>query len=236
MKKVYPYLIMFVFGAGAIWALQSHFPWNAVPQTSISSSVVLERIEAVSKLVTAEGHYANVYHYDDHYWMDVWPFRKQATVRVKLKALVGLDLKRMKITPDEATKTFRIDSIPDVEPIAIDPEVEYFDLQNGLFNSFGKEDLNRIQRAVRELSLDAIRNGDDRPQNDIDSLFRTQYATEMNGFFLPLIQKAREEGVRHLELIESLADAAGWKVQYGSSNRLVPESSAHDNISQPLKG
>lgn len=208
-------IVLLVLGAVLALVAQHFFFQNkGGSNTTIESTIVLEKIQMVSKLVTAEGEYSNVYHVEDYKWFNMGPFRKQATIRVKLRALVGINLEKIKITPDEATKTFYIDSIPEVEPIAIDPEVEYYDMSEGLFNGFDKNDLNKINKVVRQMTTDAIRLGDKRPKNMLDSLLRERYTQEMNGFFEPLLEKARAQGVQQLSLIDFVATTAGWKVVY----------------------
>ncbi len=221
MSKVYA-IAMMALGAGL--ASFMHYCWTTRQPAHeiVDSTIVLNKIEAVSKLVTAEGHYVNVYRFEDYQWMNAWPFRKEALVKVKLKALVGLDLKKMKIVPDEVTRTFYIDSLPPVEPIAIDPVIEFLDMDNSVFNAYGIEELNRIQRTVRRLTDEAVRNGGGKPKNLLEEKFFEQYAAEIEDFFVPLLEKAREEGNKQLVLIETLAQAAGWKVVYRPANRAKP--------------
>lgn len=217
MRNLLYSIVLVVLGIAFGVMLDRYVLQGGSHNTTIDSNVVLERIRSVSKLVTVEGEYSNVYNIDDYKWFNFGPFRKTATIKVQLKALVGIDLSKMRITADDARKTFIIDSIPDVEPIGIDPRVEYYDMDNGLFNSFQKEDLNRINDMVRGLATDAIKYGDKAPVNQLDSLLHTAGRKELNGFFVPLIVRARQEGRKSLQLIEFLANAAGWKVEYKQS-------------------
>lgn len=180
----------------------------------IESYIVLEQIRNVSKLVTTEGTYSNIYRISDYYWIDVFPFRKELIVRVKLKALVGVDLSKIKITTDDKNKVLYIDSIPDVEAISLDPEVHYYNMDNGLFNGFDEEDLNKINGIIRELSLSAIEHSDYKPKNGVEELIAESFSKELNGFFIPLVSSAKIEVKKQLSMIEELGKAMGWTVRY----------------------
>lgn len=187
-------------------------------EKNISSTIILNKIESVSKLVTTEGYYSNIYNIEDYYWFNMFPFKKSMIIKVNLKALVGIDLSKIKLIPNEYTKQIHITNIPDVEPIALDPQVEYYDIQEGLFNSFNKEDLNNINTIIRDMSEDAIMYGDEKPKNQLDSIIRHNYGNELNGFFIPLINNARVEAKKQLEIIEFIANLGGWQVVFENQN------------------
>jgi hypothetical protein len=187
---------------------------NEESNRTIESTIVLEKIESVSKLVTTEGYYSNIYKIEDYYWFDFAPFKKSIIIRVKLKALVGVDLSKINIVPDELNKTFYIENVPGVEPIAIDQSVEYYDVDEGMFNGFNKDDLNEINRAIRSLTEKAIMGTDVGPKSSMDSLIRLNYSEELNGFFIPLVDNAKKEAKRQIGLIDYIANISGWKVVY----------------------
>jgi len=116
-------------------------------KTVESSSVVLEQINKITKLATVEGQFAEIYDYRQSYTN--WPFEKKALVKVKAKALIGYDLSKMNIKADEATRTVTMSSFPDAELLSLDHDVEYYDLQEGLFNSFKPEDLTLINKRAK---------------------------------------------------------------------------------------
>jgi hypothetical protein len=65
---------------------------------------------------------------------------------------VGYDLSKLEIQIDSLAKKIYINKIPD-EEITISPDVKYFDLQQSQFNTFSKEDLNKINKR----SIDKIK-------------------------------------------------------------------------------
>jgi hypothetical protein len=180
----------------------------------IESYIVLEQIRNVSKLVTTEGTYSNIYRIGDYYWVKLFPFQKELIVKVKLKALVGVDLSKVKVTTDEKNKVLYLDSIPDVEAISLDPEVHYFNMDNGFFNSFNEEDLNQLNMVIRQLSLNAIEHSDYKPKNRVEELVAESFSAELNGFFIPLVSSAKIQVGKQLSMIKELGKTMGWDVRY----------------------
>lgn len=187
---------------------------------SVDSIVILEKIKSVSKLVTVEGQYANLYQFEDYRWMNCWPFRKSISIRVRLKALAGVNLEKMKITPDEERKVFVIDSIPDIELISLDPQIEYFNMDESLFNHYGSVELNRINQTIREMSESAFYQVDKPIKNPIDSILMHQYSSEMKGFFEPLSRNGKEEAKKTLQMIKDLCKITGWDLEFTNTNRI----------------
>jgi hypothetical protein len=116
--------------------------------------VVLNSIKNLSKLVVSEGTFSEVYNYSDSkkYFYDFLSFDKKAIVTVKAKVEVGYDLSKLGIQIDSIGKKIIINKIPK-EEILISPDVKYFDLQQSQFNSFSKEELNKINKK----SIDKIK-------------------------------------------------------------------------------
>ena len=112
--------------------------------------VLLERIKQVAKLVTVEGFFSEIYDYQDYYGYDLSFFRKKALIRVKAKVSVGYDLEKMHITASPETKTIRLSGIPPAEILSIEHDLDYYDVQEGLFNEFSPEDYNKLNANAKE--------------------------------------------------------------------------------------
>lgn len=124
--------------------------WRKEYQVEASSQAILDRIEKVSKLITVEGYFSEIYDYKDYYWYDLSPFRKKALIRVKAKVSVGVDLEKMEIHTDSDSKTVRIQNIPAVEILSIDHDADYYDISEGTFNSFSEKDYNELQKNAKD--------------------------------------------------------------------------------------
>lgn len=196
-------------------------------QTTVDYNIILEKIKTVAKLVTVEGEYSNVYNYQDFKWFDVGPFRKTAVIKMDAKVAVGYDLKRMSIRAVPEEKKFVIDSIPQMEVLYIDPQIEYYDMQEGFFNSFGKDDLNMIDTMSRKLFKDAIEHGGQAAPNKLTEVQRQVFKKEYTNFVEPLIERAKKEGKMKLEIIDFLAESAGWTVEYRQKEfqqKVIPDA------------
>ncbi|CAA0165633.1 DUF4230 domain-containing protein [Tenacibaculum maritimum] len=109
--------------------------------------VMLNGIKSMSKLVVAEGTFSEVLNYSDSkkYLYDFLSFDKKAIVTVEAKVEVGYDLSKLDIQIDSIGRKIIINKIPSEEIIVV-PNVRYFDLQQSQFNSFTKEELNKINQ------------------------------------------------------------------------------------------
>ena len=155
---------------------------------SENSTVLLERIRQVAKLVTVEGYFSEIYDYKDYYGYDFSFFRKKALIRVKAKVSVGYDLEKIKITTDQATKTIRISNIPPAEILSIEHDLDYYDVQEGIFNSFAPEDYSKLNANAKNF----IR------QRALESDLTKQASRQRNLIF---------------ETMQFMAESTGWKVE-----------------------
>ncbi|MEO0042350.1 MAG: hypothetical protein RL329_1798, partial [Bacteroidota bacterium] len=147
-----------------------------------TSTVLLEHIKTVSKLVTVEGQFAEVFsETDTKQYLKVFTSTKRIILQVKAKVLVGYDLSKMKVEADSTAKTIRISNVPEPMIIAIEPDVKYYDIAQGVFNKFSPEDYN----AVQQKSIELIR----------------QQALKSN-----LMKTAREQGIKNIDVIKVMAD------------------------------
>lgn len=183
----------------------------------ISTTTVLEQVRGVAKMVTAEGDFTNILTYQDHKWFDFGPFQKKAIVRVKARIMAGFDMTKMSISADSASKTITIKGIPPAQVLGMDTDFDYYDLQNGMFNSFGATELTQMHKSMRNLLEQMVKDPNSMGQNELERMARKQAAESfpdaIKGGEL-LRQKASEQGIKQLELIEFVAKSAGFTVVY----------------------
>jgi Protein of unknown function (DUF4230) len=115
-----------------------------------NSSIVVEKIEKVAKLITVEAHLSEIYSYKDYYNYD-WSFlRKKALLRINAKVSAGYDIKKLNVKVDGKQKKIFIGPIPPIEILSIDHTLDYFDVEEGIFNGFTPEDYNHINANAKE--------------------------------------------------------------------------------------
>ncbi len=156
-------------------------------QKKEEATVVLKSIQKVSKLVTVEAHLSEVYDYKDYYYYDFFPFRKKVLIRVNASVSAGYDFKGLDITVDEKNHEIRIDSFPNPSIISLDHDLDYYDIQEGTFNSFSEQDLTEIQQRAKDFIEDKA----------IDS---------------QLLERAVEQKEEYISMLELVVETMGWRL------------------------
>lgn len=153
------------------------------------SQVLLERIEQVAKLITVEGYFSEVYDYKDYWRFDWSPFQKKALLRVKAKVSVGYDLSKMKIESRPQEKLLIVSHLPDPEILSIDHDVDYYDVSEGVFNSFTEADYTKMNRSAKKVIEDQAKKSD-------------------------LMISAEKQAHEILELMRMMVEGSGWRLEF----------------------
>ena len=122
-----------------------------------ASSVIKEQLKNVSKLVVTEGHFSEVFNYENskEIFGAYLTAEKKALVVVNADVTIAYDLEKLIYKLDEEDKTLQILSIPKHE-ISISPDLEYYDIQDDFLNAFEAEDYNSIKKSVNKSLLENI--------------------------------------------------------------------------------
>ncbi|WP_428664477.1 DUF4230 domain-containing protein [Runella sp.] len=131
---------------------------NTNKQLVQSSTILLERIEKVFKVVMAEGYFTEIYDYkDDKPFLYLFKNSKKALVIAKAKVLVGFDFAKMRYRIDEKTNKMVVEYFPEPEVLSIDTDYKFYDIENGLWNRFNHEDYTNLlvdaKQAMNEKAL-----------------------------------------------------------------------------------
>lgn len=148
------FIILFALASYGLWQVYSSFAGLTERKTEESGEVLLERIQNVMKLIAVQGQFAEIYNYKDYVGYDIWPLRKTALIRVNAEVSVGYDLDNISITKDELTKTITISNFPKAEILAIDHDLEYYDMQQGLFNAITTQDVTKMSAQAKKFIED----------------------------------------------------------------------------------
>lgn len=131
----------------------------------VSSTVLLERIRPVLKLVTVEGDFNEIYSETIDERNKGWlgrtsPFQKSAIVRVTATMSVGYDLQGVRLEADEKTRTIRL--VGPLKPGILSTEYSfhYYDIQEGIFTEFEASDISNIEmKAKAKIISSAAKSG-----------------------------------------------------------------------------
>ncbi len=118
-----------------------------------NSTVILEKIERVFKVVTAEGHFSEVFDYTHtsnlHDFLPI-PSTKKALLIVNAKVMMGFDFKKLQCEIDPETRKVNILAFPKPEVLSIENDIKYYNMENGLFNKFANTDLTKLQTEAKQ--------------------------------------------------------------------------------------
>jgi len=194
-KNIIIGILLLLLVVGGVWVKCNYIPADQ-PKIEEQSQVLLERIKKVSKLVTIEGYFSEIYDYKEYWGYDYSPFRKKALIRVKAKVSVGYDLKSMKLDAFPEEKKIVISNLPDPKIISIDHDLDYYDITEGSFNAFTKEDYNKMNKSAKE-------------------------KVEKQALASDLLISAENQGNQVLETITFMVESAGWTVEYETRNPVL---------------
>ena len=187
MKKIFSIvgfvaILLLVFLGTRYWYTQNSMTVQE------ESEVLLERINTVTKLITVEGEFSEIYDYKDFWKYDLSPFRKKALLRINGKVSVGHDLNNIKIEsfPDE--KRLLISNLPSPTILSIDHKISYYDITQGSFNSFTPKDYNKMNENAK-------------------AMIRKKAEESI------LMKTAEDQGVQLLEMIGFMAEQMGWTLE-----------------------
>lgn len=128
--------------------------------TQMNSHTMVDSLKRVFKVVTAEGHFTEIVDFKHtNLKIAILPSTKKALIIVKAKVLIGYDFAQMEWEGSDESKTLRLTKIPQPHIISISPEIKYYNMENGLFNKFNNEDLNKIQaECIAQITENALKS------------------------------------------------------------------------------
>lgn len=162
---------------------------------SDNTSVVLEKIQTVTKLIAVEGNFSQLYHHKSYYDYDFFNlFQKKIILRVNAKVSVGYDFKNINITIDSLAKTVTLNEWPKPEILSIDHDIDYFDIKEGVFASFKPEEYTEISRNAKKV-------------------------IENKAYETSLFKKAEEQKDNYIKMLEMALMSGGW--QFVINDRII---------------
>lgn len=167
------------------------FGWLKFPKNDSrmeNASVLLEQLRTVAKLTTVEGQFSEIYNYSEYQGDFGFFWDKKALVRVRATVSAGYDLNAVNIRIDSVRHIVQIGPLPEPQILSIDHNIDYYDLSEGLFESFSTEDYNRINARAKEQIREKAQQS-------------------------PLLPAAKEQALKILEVLGMMVKNAGWEVE-----------------------
>lgn len=153
-------LLGFVSG-GIIVFLLFKLRLKSQPTQSVSSHTVVESMRKVFKIVFAEGQFQEILNYkDSRKLLKFIPATKKALVIIRAKVLVGYNFEKCRWELDEESKTIKITYFPEPEILSIEPDFNYYQIEEDLFSVFNRYDLEKIQQeGKKQIENAALQSG-----------------------------------------------------------------------------
>jgi hypothetical protein len=172
------------------WAKKTIF----TPVQTENTTIMLEKIKTVTKLINVEGQFSELYNYNENYDYDFFQlFSKKIILRVTAKVSCGYDLEKMKMTIDSTQHTVTIEDMPKPTILSVDHDIDYYDISEGTFNEFTPTEYNTIQRKAKE-------------------------QISKNPAINQLLTKSESQKDDYIKMLQIALHSAGWRLKVKSSN------------------
>ncbi len=155
--------------------------------------ILIEKIKRVCKLITVEGDFAEIYHYEDtkEHFLSLFTSKKKAIILVNAKAHIGFDLSKIHLESNPKKKTIKLTHFPQPTILSLESHLSYYDKSDGLFNKFAAEDLTDLNKEASSFIREKI------PKSG-------------------LLENAKKEALESILMIEGIVQTIGWKLDYSN--------------------
>lgn len=183
------------------WGISIFNKKNGVKQIEHQSVVLIEKIKSVCKLISVEGDFAEIYHYQDtkNQFFGFLMGKKKAVLLVNAKAHIGFDLSQIKMEANNRKKEIKLTYFPEPQVLTVETDVKYYDKSEGFFNKFNAEDLTELNKEAKKFIVEKI------PESG-------------------LLNSAKKEALDTILMIEKMIETSGWKLNY--SQLVLPTAEA----------
>lgn len=170
-------------------------------RTDEQSVILIDKIKSVCRLITVEGDFSEIYHYENlkEKYVSLFFGKKKAIILINAKAHIGFDLSKIRMESDNDTKKIVLTNFPQPEILTVETDFKYYDKQEGWANPFTTSDLTDITRDAKKHIVDKIPGSG-------------------------LIEKANKEALSTILLIEKIVETIGWKLDYTALETNVSEN------------
>ena len=154
-------LLMLVLGlvlGGVIAFLASKKMASSAPVITESSHTIAESMRKVFKVVSAEGHFNEIYNYEESKKIfNFIPSKKKALVIIEAKILVGYDFEKFQWEVDEVNRKVKLLNFPAPQILSTETDYKYYNIEEQFFNLFSKDDLAKIQQNGKKQVIEAAK-------------------------------------------------------------------------------
>ncbi len=168
-------------------------------RTNAQSVILMEKMRKVWKLISVEGEFAEIYHYENtkERFLSMISSKKKAIILINAKAHVGFDLSKIRMEAINEKKVVKLTEFPKPEVLSLETDLKYYDKKDGLFNKFDSSDLTELNSKAKEHVMSKI------PDSG-------------------LLDTAKNEAIEAVLIIQNIVETIGWTLDY--QDLLLPQS------------
>ncbi len=173
------------------WGLKYVKIQNNKDKTNAQSVILMEKMRKVWKLITVEGEFAEIYHYENtkERFLSMITSKKKAVILINAKAHIGFDLSKIKMEAINEKKVVKLTEFPKPEVLSLETDLKYYDKKDGFFNKFDSSDLTELNAKAKEHVMLKI------PESG-------------------LLETAKNEALEAVLMIQNIVETIGWTLDY----------------------
>jgi len=173
------------------WVLKYIKIQNSKDTTNAQSVILMEKMRKVWKLISVEGEFAEIYHYENtkERFLSMISSKKKAVILINAKAHVGFDLSKIRMEAINEKKVVKLTEFPKPEVLSLETDLKYYDKKDGFFNKFDSSDLTELNTKSKEYVMQKI------PESG-------------------LLETAKNEALEAVLMIQNIVETIGWTLDY----------------------
>ena len=182
---------LFLGAIATYWVLKYVKIQKSKDRTNAQSIILMEKMRKVWKLITVEGEFAEIYHYENtkERFLSMITSKKKAVILINAKAHVGFDLSKIKTEANNEKKVVKLTDFPKPEVLSLETDLKYYDKKDGFFNKFDSTDLTELNIKAKEHVMLKI------PESG-------------------LLDTAKNEALEAVLMIQNIVETIGWTLDY----------------------
>ena len=184
-------LLLMAFGMG--WWVNQGMHKQVKPE--VQAHVALGMLRNVLKLATVEQEISEVLTRRQFRSYDWEVFSGRMIYKVHGKVAAGYDFEGLSIVVDSLNKKVTISGLNEAELLYVDADVQFYDIDEGLFFEFAEEDYNQVMHIGRQELIKAAKE---------------------NG----ILNQAHKQGMEALDHLHKVLFSVGWELDVVPHKRL----------------
>lgn len=182
---------IFLGAISTYWVLKYVKIQHRKDRTNAQSVILMEKMRKVWKLITVEGEFAEIYHYENtkERFLSMITSKKKAVILINAKAHIGFDLSKIKMEAINEKKVVKLTDFPEPEVLSLETDLKYYDKKDGFFNKFDSSDLTELNTKAKEHVMLKI------PESS-------------------LLETAKNEALEAVLMIQNIVETIGWTLDY----------------------